>query len=399
MNARPDIATPIARPRGTILLFAWRVLPLMAARIGIALARWWGKPFKLGSIIFAVRHRDVQEVLDRDLDFVIAPVDGPRFDAIGYHFILGQDRSDELVRERRALYTALAAVDMMPLRQRVAADIIARLEHAAAIDIVEDYARPIAAATAQALFGIKPDDTPTFMDAARAIFGHCFLNFSNDAVIAARATTAARLLTGWFDDEIARRHATGASGRDMMGALLRHGIGDDLIRRTLGGMLVGSIDTTATVVAKIATVMHADPALARAAGRDLDDMTRLNGWCQEALRRWPQTPLLARRAAAATTIGGIGVAPGDKVILWTQAAMHDATVFPDPAAMRPGRTANGYLHLGGGLHPCAGRSINAWQIPMLVGGLLARGPGRLGRMQWAGPFPARLPMNWRGGAT
>jgi cytochrome P450 len=279
------------------------------------------------------------------------------------------------------------------VRRRAGEAIAQRLaEHTETIDVIEDYARPTAAASASALFGIAPANLDLFMDAARAIFGHCFLNLTGDKAVEARAMAAAELLSGWFRAEITRRRSGGVLGEDMMGQLLRLTTDDDLVRRSLGGMLVGSIDTTATVVAKVVSVLMADRAMLEAARRDRHDPPRLYGWCEEALRRWTQTPLIARQAAYDTTLAGTSVASGAKVVLWTQAAMFDATAFPYPDLMRPDRDG-GYLHLGAGLHPCAGRAINAWQIPMLVAGLLEAPWAKLGPMAWAGPFPARLPLH------
>jgi cytochrome P450 len=390
-GASTSIATPAGRPSGLGGLFCLRVLPWLAARAGAWFARIWGKPLKLGKLLLVARHCDVEEVFARDLDFTIQPINGARFDQIGYHFILGMDRSVELSTERQALYTALSAVDMAAIRAVTAADLNQRLAAAGPrIDIVEDYARPVAAATASALFGIAPDDHALFMDVSRAIFGHCFLNLAGDKVIAERAVAAAERLTAWFDAEIARRRETGDFGSDMMGQLLRQGVSDDLTRRSLGGMLVGAIDTTATVTAKVMTVLMNDPALLRLASEDRTDLVRLYGWCQEALRRWPHVPVLGRDVAADTILAGVAVPAGAKVLLWTQAAMLDPGAFPDPLTMRPDRPWPGYLHLGGGLHPCAGRDINAWQIPMLIGGLLERQPQRIGDIAWAGPFPAHV---------
>ena len=389
----PSIATPAGLPKGLARLFTFRRGMRIASRLGIALARWWGKPFRFGNVVVAVRHSDVTEVLARDLDFHIQPVDGPRFDQVGYHFILGMDRSAELVRERHALYAALAAVDMGPIKVAAAEEIDRRIDIApSGFDMIQDYARPVAAATARAVFGIAPDNHTQFMDAARAIFGHCFLNFTGDPAITKRAQAAAGLLTGWIEAEIARRRAAGELGLDMMGHLLRQGASDDLTRRTLGGMLVGSIDTTATAVAKIISVLMADRIAMAGACRDAGDLARLDGWCEDALRHWPQTPLLARQAPAETTLGGVKVPAGAQIMMVTQAAMFDATAFPDPGRLRCDRPTSVYLHRGGGLHPCAGRGINTWQIAMLVRGLLRRKPVRLGRMRWAGPFPAHLPV-------
>jgi cytochrome P450 len=155
-------------------------------------------------------------------------------------------------------------------------------------------------------------------------------------------------------------------------------------------MLVGSIDTTASCVAKIVWVIGRDRVLAQRMAADLNDSARFAGWCREALRLWPHNPLVQRQAAAATTLGDLDIRAGDSVIAWTQAAMRDTSAFPEPAALRPDRPEAAYLHFGGGLHPCAGRAVNGFQIPLLVGALLKRGIKSVGPVQWAGPFPNHL---------
>jgi cytochrome P450 len=199
----------------------------------------------------------------------------------------------------------------------------------------------------------------------------------------------------WLATEIARRRSTGDLGADMMGALLRDKLlDDDGVRRTLGGMLVGSIDTTATCVAKIMVVLGKDRSLADRIAADANDETRLKGWCAEALRRWPHNPILLRRAVMNTRLADVDIQEGDDVIAWTQAAMLDAEAFPDPQQLRPDRPPAAYLHFGGGLHPCAGRAVNAFQIPLLVGALVRRGMKSAGAVQWAGPFPDHLTMQF-----
>jgi cytochrome P450 len=387
-----EVATPLGKPSGLGGLLTLRRLPDLAARIGIRLLE---KPLRLGSTVIVASYSLVAEALSRDLDFLIQPINAPKFDQIGYHFILGMDRSPELIAERRALYTALARMDEKALQTHAQADITRRLDAAGEeIDLVEDYARAVAAGTAHRLFGIAPDDEAAYRDVARAIFGNSFLNVSGDQATSDRALVAANLLSDWFEAELARRRANGAFGEDMMGALLAAGHGDDLIRRTLGGMLVGAIDTTANCVAKIMTVLMADKTLLRRAHQDRASPPRMWGWCNEALRRWPHGPILLRQAACDTTLGDAEIKAGDKVILWTQAAMLDQSAFPYPQELRPDRTDAPYLHFGGGLHPCAGRGVNAWQIPMLVAGLLERNPDRLGRISWAGLFPAHLPVHF-----
>jgi cytochrome P450 len=201
-----------------------------------------------------------------------------------------------------------------------------------------------------------------------------------------------------LEEEIARRQAKKEPGTDFMGQLLRQGLlNDDGVRRTIGGMLVGSIDTTTTAVAKIVCVALKDPSLQRSIVDAFERGDDVYGWCLEALRRWPHNPILLRRAGADTSLAGTAVKAGEQVIAWTQAAMLDPTAFPDPLTLFGNRDRSAYVHYGYGLHPCAGRVVNAIQIPLLVGTLLSRDVVRAGRLKWAGPFPDQLPLKNRKG--
>jgi cytochrome P450 len=387
-----DIATPRGSPGLAAKLLSSQQFPAAVARLGARLAALWEQPIRLGTKVLVVRHAQVMEVLTRDLDFLIAPVNEKRIDDVNGPFVLGMDRGVTLAAERGALYRALSDVDLTAVRDAVANRSTELVEQAEPeLDVVGGYARPVAAETATALFGIAGPDRQTFKDVARAIFAHIFLNLSGDKAVEQRALRAAALMREWFLAEIARRRKSGDFGTDMMGSLLRDTtIDDDGVRRTLGGMLVGSIDTTASSVAKIVAMIGRDRHLAASIAADVADEQRLAGWCREALRRWPHNPILLRRAAARTTLADLEIREDDEIILWTQAAMLDQAVFPEPHKMRHDRPATAYLHFGGGLHPCAGRAVNAFQIPLLVGALVRRGIKSTGPVEWAGPFPDRL---------
>ena len=384
----PD-TPPLDPRRGGVLttLLKSRRLAWVLARIGIGIAHWWGRPFRLGKTIIVVRHRDVADILARDLDYLIAPVNGPRFVELGFPFILGMDRADVLVRERAILYRALAGVDFEPMRAAAASDVRQRLaDHPAEIDVIGDLARPVAAATAGRLVGLALPPTD-LMALSRPLFEHAFLNPGNDPAVAAKARAAAARLSDALGTAIATRRALVDPGDDFLGNLLRAGADDDLTRRTLAGMFVGSIDTTATVTAKSLWVITSRPDWLTAATHDIDNPERLYGWCCEALRRWTHVPVLTRRASGASLIAGTRIDDGANVVMWIQAAMADASAFDNPGAMRPDRPQRAYLHLGGGLHPCAGRAITAWQVPLLVGGVLGRDVNAIDRIVWSGPFP------------
>lgn len=388
----------IATPRSKPSLLSQPFLPSVAARIGAWLAARFGCVLRFGSTVVVVRHADVREVLLRDLDFRIGPINAARIGEVNGPFVLGMDRGHVLEHERAALYRAFHQVDMTALREQVRSEARRRIAAAAnrTIDAVGGFARPIAAQTAVSMFGVHGTSERALMDVARAIFAHTFLNIENEEVVRKRAVQAGALMHDWIAAEIGRRLVRAEPGHDLMGQLIRlqqpGPVDTELVRRTLGGMLVGAIDTTATCVAKIIAVLGGDRALVEAVARDVDHPERLSGWCWEALRRWPHNPVLLRQAAAATTINGHEIRAGDRVFVWTQAAMLDATAFPDPGRLRPDRPLGNYLHFGGALHACAGRVVNGFQIPILVGELVRQGIVSVGKMAWAGPFPDELPV-------
>lgn len=394
MNGLAGIRTPPAKFSLATSLLLSQSVQYFAARLGARLARSLRGPVRVGRTVIAVRYADVFEMLSRDLDFRIGPINAKKIDEVNGHFILGLDRSATLVTEREALYRALAVVDLAAFRDRCRKRASERMsELPSSFDAIQDFARPLAALGASDLFGVGSKDPAELAEIARAIFAHTFLNLGNDETIRRRALTAAPLLTELLAGEIERRRSTKDLGNDFMGQLLsQRQLDDDGVRRTIGGTLVGSIDTTTTAVAKIICVALKDEWLKRqiieASARGEDSY----GWCLEALRKWPHNPILLRQAALDTKLARRAVRSGDKMIAWTHAAMLDEAAFPEPSLSLGNRDRASYLHFGHGLHCCAGRVVNAVQVPLLVEMLLERGIRRVGRLAWAGPFPDRLPV-------
>ena len=203
---------------------------------------------------------------------------------------------------------------------------------------------------------------------------------------------------GWFAKEIAAAaQERQARRRFMMGHLLKQRCSTTKARGAMGGMLVGSIDLPPRpAIAKIVTMIGARTRSRRARPRISMIFRRCTAGARSAAR-WPHNPVVLRKASRAATLGGRDIPAGADVIAWIHAAMYDEQVFPDPTRLRPDRDGRAYLHLGGGIHPCSGRPVNAFQIPLLVAGLLRRDLVRVGRIGWAGPFPHRLPAVLGGG--
>ena len=368
----------------------------------VALARLalrFGPRFvRLGDVALVFRWPDVREVLHRDEDFLIAPVNGERITAVSGPFILGMDRSPELFQQRACVYNAMRDADFRLITDTLTAGIAGCLQQArqngGKLDVVNGYARRVAGQTACAYFGVTGPDEASTLRVMRAIFYETFLNVGNDADVRTAGIAAGRELSAWIAAEVDRRRASGNLGQDVLGRLMHHapglGFSDEAVRWMLSGLIVGAVDTTATVTANIVKEIIDDPQLAVSIRRDLGNPAALRGWCWDALRRRPHNPVVLRSAGPAASVAGRPIKPGTRVFAATLVAMQDPAAFPDPKILRPDRPSENYMHFGHGLHECAGRQINARQIPALVGALVAEGVRGSSGIRFEGPFPNEL---------
>jgi cytochrome P450 len=348
--------------------------------------------FRNYKVVF--RWADVADVLARDGDFRIAPINQKRIEGVMGPFILGMDRSKELFAQRVAVYDAMKGADLAPIRRILKTEpneLLAAASVGGQIDVVNGYARKVAGHVATALFGIGGPSEADLLRVARAVFHETFLNLTDDETIRNRGIAAGQELKGWIAAERAARINRGELGNDVLGRLLEKEqagvLNDAEVAHVLAGLLVGSIDTTATAVSNIVVEILSDWALAENIRRDLDDRRRLYGWCWEALRRRPHNPLVFREAVEGATIGGETVPAGTRVLAFTLAAMQDERVFDRPETLDPDRPPHLYMHFGRGMHECAGRDVNALQIPALIAALMRFNPSGRVRVKNAGPFP------------
>jgi len=377
-------------------------------RLAAKAAAGYGHALRIGRFVIASRWADVEKVLRRDLDFRLAAVNGPRINEVYGPFVLGVDRGPRMTIERPQLYAAVSAIDPAAVRTLVAGEAERLLDAAEAahsrLDVINGYARLVAARTARVLFGIAAPTEMDLMRVTRLVFQHTFLNLSGNEDVKQRAIAASLELRRWFEDEIAQRHRDGLAIDDVMGRLLAlrgripDALDDDGVRRNVAGLLVSAIDTTATAVGKIVTMACTDRTLLERIARDVDDPARMVGWCNEVLRLWTHSPILLRRAETDVALGDMAVPAGSTVIAYAQAAMFDPAHFPDPDHLDPSRSPTLYRHFGGGLHLCAGRAVNDVQIPELVRRIVKRGIVSADRPRYDGPFLDELVVAFRGSA-
>jgi cytochrome P450 len=393
--ARPAPQPHVTRPRRNRTL-AQRLFGPAAQRTAARAAAAWGAPLVFRQLALVSRWRDVQHVLEQDLAYRVQPINGPNFETISGTFVLGLDRGPQFARERQHMYAAVSRIDADDLRARIGAAADRIIADALAIgdrlDVAHGYAHLVAARTADYIFGIPGPTEADLMRVCRSLFHFSFLANPNETRVTERARRAADELRSWMVHEISRRRNEHIEQDDVLGRLLairddrNAPLDDDAVRRILAGLLVGAIDTTAPTVPRIVHVLASDPAVLARVKRDLGDRMKMTGWCWEALRMWSSAPVLFRRTASPVTLAGRAIPEGCKVAAFTQAAMFDRGIFPQPRQLDPARPLQNYMNFGGGLHPCAGRGVNAVQLTELVSRLLAHEILDVGKPRFVGPF-------------
>jgi cytochrome P450 len=379
---------------------------------------------RLGPVISAGRsaivigHAAAHEVLARHGDFTVAEVNGPAMARYNGPFVLGMDRSEIHDRERAILQRSVHPDDPERIRSTVRADVEVLLEAArpeGTVDVVGGLARPTATRLVASYMGIAGPDEATTMRWLRAIFYGCFLNVGDDPGVRQAAQDAGDEMHVHMDALVARCVAAVAAGDEVPDTLLSRlvrlrsdpatTLGDEAIRRNLGGVIVGAVDTTSKAVAHIVDQLLRRPdALASARRAALaDDTDELARHALEALRFNPINPVLARVAARDTEVANgrsaVRIRGGSRVLVAILPAMFDPAAVEAPMDFRTDRAADTYLHFGAGLHTCFGRYVNLVQIPELLGALLRldglrRADGPDGQIAYDGPFPDRLVLEF-----
>ena len=96
----------------------------------------------------------------------------------------------------------------------------------------------------------------------------------------------------------------------------------------------------------------------------------------EEIVRWTSPAAYNRRTATReTTLAGMPVAAGDKVVFWEASANRDERVFDDSMRFDVRRDPNPHLGFGHGLHFCLGASLARLELRVTLGELAQRVEG------------------------
>ena len=292
------------------------------------------------------------------------------------------------------------------------------------LDAVPGLSRAVPVALVQEMFGYDQSDPAeirawSFWNQFDAFHNQPFhassqVDPSPERITAERQAANIRLgayLSGLLQRRTAQLAAGGPSeGRgDPASRLLRlsqsGAVDFDIQRvaRNLGGLLIGTIETTSQAVIHALSFLLADRERRKAAvaAAHQPEGQAIDGHVLEALRFHPPFPYFFRVCEQSTQLG-LGmpweqtIEPGTTVLTLNHAAMFDPMGFVDPDRFDPQRNQSLNFLFGHGHHQCLGRHIGAEIIPEIVRqvlrlpGLEAAGPVDRG----GGPFPEHFPLRW-----
>lgn len=328
------------------------------------------------------------------------------------------DRNPIHTREKSIMTAMLNRDDVPGYRQFIGeqgAQILQ--ESAGSIDLVQQYCRLIPVRLVQEKFGLDGIEPEKLLEWSYWNQYDAFHNQPFDAVddperVHQKAQAAGAALAAYIGELIPRRFAEMKAGQlrdDIVSRMLRTAFPEsidfpmDRLARNIGGLLIGTVETTAQAVAQVVQQLLQREALRpeiRQAAM-ADDPQLFDGYVWEALRFHPISPYMFRQCEgghvlARGTRRECTIPDGENVLLLSQSAMFDPRAFADPGQFDPRRSQENALHFGFGRHACLGRYIGEAMIPEMARQVMrcpnvhAEGP-----IDFAGTaFPSRYHLRW-----
>ncbi|MFD7732680.1 cytochrome P450 [Kitasatospora phosalacinea] len=264
--------------------------------------------------------------------------------------------------------------------------------HGEPVDLMDEFAYPLAVRTVSALLGIPAAEQQWFRERAQELTGVLEpFRAPGPTTAADRAATELEEYTAAL---IRRRRAE--PGEDLAGALVRvhDRDADALSARELAANLVfltlAGFETSANLIGNGLALLldHPGPAAALREDESLADR-----YVEEVLRLDAPLQLTSRWAAEPVELDGIGtIEAAAHVLLLLGAGNHDPARFTDPARFDPLRPSVPPLSFGAGAHYCLGAALARTQARTALPLLLRRLPA----MRRAGEAPRRDRLTFRG---
>jgi cytochrome P450 len=167
--------------------------------------------------------------------------------------------------------------------------------------------------------------------------------------------------------DIAAKSYLAGDESTVMGRMRALGLSEDEARGAAGAFFLTGTETVATLLPRLVALLCDHGQLLRVA----EDTALLDRAIEEAMRVTTPTPVMLRGVHRPATVGGVGVRPGERVLIATHTCCRAYGPFdldrPHPPELRR-------LWFGAGPHFCIGYPLAMAQIRLVARALLRAAP-------------------------
>jgi cytochrome P450 len=225
------------------------------------------------------------------------------------------------------------------------------LESGADVDIVTEFARPIAVTVLGRFLGVPDDELTEFGEWGQAVAINLdpFANPDGDE----HASRQMHRMLSRFADHL---HARSASPRDDALTVIAESHADGLISAgealsTVGLLVIGGVEPMSDAITNSAA------SLLSSRSERSHNFGSIRTAVDELLRFDSPIQFTARRATEDVVLGARRIAAGDKIVVLLGAANRDPDRFADPDRIVLSRRMNPHLSFGSGVHVCLGAPL------------------------------------------
>lgn len=302
-------------------------------------------------------------------------------------YLMAQDDTPVHYREKSIMQSLLNRDDLPRIREfvgRIAKNLL-DAGSSSRFEAVNGLTRRVPIALVQEYMGFDGIDAESIARWSLANQWDTFHNQPFDGnpnadEIHARAQAANKELGAYLAALVPRRIAAikaGDTRDDIVSRMLRVSFPDSIgfpmerLVRNIGGLLIGTIETTSQATAQALQQLFRRPQALALARKVIDDHSRFDGFVFESLRFDPISPYLFRRCARDYVMGRSSsrettIRAGTIVLPLVLSAMFDKTAHADPLEFKPDRSLRKTFHFGFGLHECLGRYIGEIMVPEII---------------------------------
>jgi pimeloyl-[acyl-carrier protein] synthase len=272
-------------------------------------------------------------------------------------------------------FTPRVVERLRPRIQQIVEGLLARVEGAGSMDLIEEFAYPIPVTVICELLGVPVEDHEQFkewsLDIARGLDA---VMLPVDSEVARRSGVARHALIGYFRGLIAERRASPRD--DLLSALIAaeeagDTLGEDELLATCILLLVAGHETTVNLIGNGTLALLRHPGELR---RLRENPALITSAVEELLRYDGPVQRTARMPSDDVRIGGRTIAKGEMVMPFIGAADRDPAQFPDPDRLDITRSDNRHVAFGMGIHFCLGAPLARVEGQIAINVLVQRLP-------------------------